>query len=626
MNSRTLTAALVALAITVPAGAAFVDVSAATGILVDHVIADICPPVITSGAAWADYDNDGDADLFLTNHGGADHLFRNDGDGSGDGIPEFVDVAPALGLADESVGLGTVWIDVDNDGDQDLFVLRWGGNALYRNDLVETGSVGFTEAPGANGLADTGRGITAGWADYDGDGDLDVYIAKHGECNDFFDNNFDRLFRNDDLHFVDVTTELLCDGCFAIQEGLGFAPGWFDYDNDGDPDLYVVNDDIADEHSGNVLWRNDGPDGMGGWSFTDVTTESGTGAKINAMGLGIGDANNDGWMDLAFSNIGKNFLLINRGDGSFSDVSAPAGIERAELPSGDPSITWGTVFLDYDLDRDLDLFLVAGYIAIPPFEQPNAFFRNEADGTFTDISAASGLADTGRGRSAATADFDQDGFVDVVVGRYGEPPIVYHNDEGLTSNNHYLAVTVEGVHGNRDGIGTRLYLRTADGLRQMRAINTGSTHGGGDYRQAVFGLGSFTEGDLVVRWPDGQVRSRTAVPADQHLHLVEPSFRLEITGAPQSGAMNELVVTGAEPGANLALVRARQPGRIAVPGCDFEINLGSPGLAGQAVADGSGGATFTTFFPQGAAGRVGYFQVVDRGNCSATNRLVLEIQ
>ena len=620
-------AAVLTLAVTAPVGASFVDVASDVGLLAGHDLAGICNPPISAGAAWADFDGDGDVDLFLSNHGGANQLYRNEGDPDLDGLPDFVDVAAVAGVADGAgVGLGTVFVDYDNDGDQDLYVASWKGgetevgNILYANQLVETGSSDFV-AVTDSGLADFGRNITAAWADYDEDGDLDVYLAKHGRCNDVFGDNEDRLFRNDGGTFTDVTESTLCVGCFALTDGLGFAPGWFDFDNDGDLDLYVVNDDINDIHSGNVLWRNDGPDGAGGWLFTDVSQASGTDIALNGMGLGIGDVNNDGWLDLAFSNIGPNKLLRHKGDGTYKDVSAAAGIEREIIPSGDNSITWGTVFLDYDADRLLDLFFVAGYIATPPFDQPNAFFRNLGTGRFEDISAAIGLDHVGRGRGAAVADFDEDGRPDLLVTNFGEAPLLMHNgDLAAGSTNGYLAFTVEGTVSNRDAIGTRIWVRNADGVTQMREISTGSTHGGGDERLALFGLGAEPDATVIVRWPDGQVQGLGVFTADQRVHLVQPEFLVSGPDPGIPGQENTLHVTGATPGAMVYLVRAKEVGNTEVPGCPGVIvNLKTPNVRASALADGSGNVDLVDTVGPGATG--GLYQAIDSSTCDTSNRL-----
>ncbi len=513
-------------------GTTYVDVAAAVGIVQSHTISGICPPPLTAGSAWADYDNDGDIDLFVTGHGAANRLYRNEGDTSGDGIPDFTDVAIALGVdGGSNVSLSVVFIDYDNDGDQDIYITNWsdvaqpGANTLFENQLIETGSVAFTDVTATAGIADGGRGITSAWGDFDNDGYLDMYVAKHRTCSGDFVSE-DHLYHNDgDGTFTDVTS-YLCGGATCKTEGLGFSPGWFDYDNDGDPDLYLVNDSNGSPSMRpNALWRNDGSDGAGGWNFTELAAAADAEFTVNGMGLGIADYDNDGYLDLAFSDIGPAHLLNNDGDGTFTDVSASSNVSATTAMNGAVvAKTWGSVFFDHDNDGWQDLYIVAGNTGSSPGDSyENFFMTNNGDGTFSDASAASGLNDDKRGRNASIVDFDGDGFVDVFVGNFGESPLLFHNKSlSLGNANHWLNITVQGTESNRDGIGTRLYL-TAGGQTMMREISSGPTHGGGDYRAAFFGLGSETSGTLTINWPNGIVQNLGSLSADQTLHLVEPS-------------------------------------------------------------------------------------------------------
>jgi len=596
-----------------------------------HAVSGICNPPISSGAAWADYDADGDVDFFQMNHGGSNRLYRNEGDITFDGIPDFNDVALENGLADPfGVGLSANWIDYDNDGDQDLYVTNWNSNTLYQNQLSDSGSPTFVDVTAFAGLEDYGRAITTAWADFDGDGDLDVYLGKHGECNDFFGNSEDRLYENNaDGTFTDVTHYLCAVGaCAAIDTGLAFSPVWFDYDRDGDIDLYVVNDNIGHNgsHYTNVLWRNDGSDGAGGWSFTDVSVASGTDSDVNGMGLGIGDYNNDGWFDLAFSNIGPNSLLHNDGDGTFSDVSATAGIERQLLPM-DPenqSITWGTALFDYNNDQLLDLYYVAGYINTPPFEHPNAFFVNNGDGTFTDVSEASGLDDDGRGRSLAVADFDLDGYIDLFVGNYGETGLLLRNEAALEGNtNHWIGMTLTGRESNRDAIGSIIKVTTPDETEQVRLIHTGPSHGGGEHRIAHFGLGTETSVDVSVTWPNGEVQSFGELGIDRY-HALEEGFFLAGLDPNVAGQDNVVRIYGAEPGAAVRLYSGLSLGETVLTGCDgAALDLDDAVLRGQETADDDGIIIRAMTIPVILSGSTVQFQAVQQADCEVSN--VLEI-
>lgn len=491
------------------------------GMVASHTKAVIClpdyhPPIAT-GSAWADYDNDGDVDAFVTDMGAADHLYRNEGVSDVTRLPDYIDMASFYGM--EGAGdasLGAVFVDYDNDGDQDLFVTKWGGNSLYQNQLIETGLVSFVEVADAAGVRDDGRAITAAWGDYDQDGYLDLYLPKHRYCRDD-ERHDDHLYHNNGDGTFTKVTYLLCDGALQCPatKGLGFTAGWLDYDNDADLDLYIINDDIAGNYYPNVLWRNDGFDEVGEWVFTDVSAPAGVDYSLSGMGLAIGDYNNNGWLDMAFSDIGPVVLVENNGDGTFADVSVASNVHA--LTNG--MVGWGTLFMDYDNDQFLDLYTVNGFIN-NSMSAPNIFLVNNRDETFFDFSLGSGLDDVGRGRAANLNDFDKNGFVDVFVGNYGQAPVLYrHSGEGAFPN--ALVVTVEGTTSNRDGIGTRLWLETENGVTQMREINSGATYGGGDQRIAHFGMADATMGNLTIRWPDGTIQPVGTISAGQY-HFVEP--------------------------------------------------------------------------------------------------------
>jgi hypothetical protein len=249
------------------------------------------------------------------------------------------------------------------------------------------------------------------------------------------------------------------------------------------------------------------------------------------MGLGLADYDNDGFLDLAFSHTEGGFLLRNNGgDGTFSDVSVSSGVRGLTTPHGDQAVTWATVFFDYDNDQWKDLMFVRGMINTTPTPQPNVLYRNNHDRTFSDVSVEAGIDDVRRGRSASICDFNSDGFVDIFVGNYGWPCLLYQNDGASQgNNNHWLRVTAEGSFDpvaypggtNRDAIGARVYLSTPDGVTQLWAISSGPTVGGGDDKAAYFGLGDHSSGLLSIVWPNGVTEDFGTVSADQHIHIVE---------------------------------------------------------------------------------------------------------
>jgi len=610
------------------------NVTTDVGVTDVHSVAGICNPPIGMGAAWADVDDDGDVDLFVTDHGGANKMYRNEGDITFDGIPDFTDRAVEMGLADPAgVGLSATFVDYDNDGDQDLYVTNWNGNTLYQNQLADTGFVGFVDVTFFAGLEDYGRTITTAWADFDLDGDLDVFLAKHGECNDFFGASEDQLYVNNGNGRFTNRTEWLCEvgSCHALDTGLGFSPAWVDYDRDGDLDLYVVNDNIDHDgsHHENVMWRNDGPDGNGGWLFTDASAVSGTGKDVNGMGLSVGDFDNDGWYDFAFSNIGKNSLLRNLGDGSFEDLSVSAGIEREFLPNAptERSITWGTGFFDYNNDMLLDLFFVAGYINIVPFEHPNALFENNGDLTFTDVSSGSGLDDDGRGRSLSMADFDRDGYVDVIVGNWGQSIQLYRNEAALEGNtNHWMGITLAGTQNNRDAIGAEVKVETLDGTEQIRLISSGTSHGGGDERIAHFGLGTHTTADVTIVWPDGEEQFIGPLIADEY-HHVEEGLYLASVEPGIAGEVNTIRIYGAEAGGRIGMFGSLNEGNTPFAPCPgTNLDLDNAVLLGDDVADINGNVVRTLSVPATLSGQTAYFQPLQQNGCAVGNVLEVTFQ
>jgi hypothetical protein len=596
------------------------EVASLVGLQLDHTVADICNPPLSAGSAWGDYDNDDDVDLMVTGHGASSRLYQNQGDTDFDGLPDFIDVAVAAGVdAPAEISISAVFIDYDNDGDQDLYVSNWGGNQLFENQLIESGSAVFTDVTATAGLADEGRAITTAWADFDNDGFLDVYLAKHRECGDN-ENSGDRLYRaNGDGTFANVTA-WLCDGCDEIETSLSFAPAWLDYDNDGDLDLYVVNDAIQAFNAANQLWQNQGPDDQnpGQWKFENVTVAAGADIRLNGMGQGVGDIDNDGFLDIAMSNVGANVLLHNQGDGTFADITQSAGVDRAQVPDGSGvSTTWGTVFFDYNNDGRIDLYFTAGNIADNPTPvQTNAMFRNDGGLSFTDVSDETGLNSSLRGRNVSTVDFDADGWIDVFDGNFAYAPALYHNDSAaLGLQDNWLQITVEGTVDNRDAIGTRIWATTPAPATQTREINTGPTHGGGDERVAHFGLRQANRASVKVRWPNGAEQELGNFDANQRVHIVQNLLLGDVD--PDT---TTLQITGADPGDSVVLGMGLQAGSRPVPGCPgVTLDITNARRVDTETADGIGVATLTSPTPQSLAGRTVLYQAFESNSCRTSN-------
>jgi hypothetical protein len=420
----------------------------------------------TYGAAWGDYDNDGDPDLYIANSGTPNRLLRNDGGA-------FTDVT-AGPLGDTGHGRAASFADYDNDGDLDIYVCNTAGeaNKLLRNDMGSF--VDVTAGP----LGNTGDSEGAAWADYDFDGDLDIYIVNNGSANRLLENTGGGVF-------VDATVSPLDDG------GNGYSASWADYDNDGDPDIYLVND------GPNRLFRNDG--GL----FTDVTAGP-LGNGDDGRGAAWADYDNDGDLDVYLVNYGSaNNLLRNDGAGGFTDVTTG--------PLGNLTYGMGAAWLDFNNDGKLDIYLAnAGY--------PNKILRNRGGDTFQDATVVP-LGNLGDAAAAACADYDADGLVDVYITDTGGANLLFHNE--YQPDHHWLRVRLVGTTSNVSALGARVRVVTG-GVSQMREIGAGTGYCGYSSPVAAFGLrDSATVDTLEIIWPTGTVWDTLMIAGDQEITLTE---------------------------------------------------------------------------------------------------------
>lgn len=504
----------------------FEDVTDEVGLATEHR-AEIDCDGYSAGAAWGDVDGDEDLDLFLPHQDGPSQLWLNDGG-------HFSDVAAERGVAiPGGSSIAAVFADYDNDGDQDLYVVADGPNSLFAND----GTGHFADVGAAVGVDEPGPGSSASWGDYDGDGHLDLFVVNWARCGATSDYTYadDALFHNEGDGTFTNQTELL--ESTGSTTGAGFQGAWFDYDRDGDVDLYLANDYGGPRPEGNYLWRNDGP-GSSGWRFTDVSVPSGTALHMNTMGIGLGDYDRDLDLDMALSNIEATALLRNRGDGTFRDVAARAGVGRPNQRVREKSITWGLAFADLNLDGWEDLYVVGGSLAQEdrPEPQPNATFANvgspPAPGRFADLSAVSGAADDQVGRGLSLADYDRDGRVDLFVVNQGGRPILYRNvtprgprhwlEVDLSGRAGRLGETPNGSVSTRDACGATL-VATVGRAKLLRTVFCGSVGlGGGSDTVVHFGLGRAGRVDsLRIEWPSGRVQTLKDVAGDRVIEVEE---------------------------------------------------------------------------------------------------------
>ena len=426
------------------------------------------------GVAWADFDNDGFVDLYVCNFSGSNALYHNLGGGI------FEDVTGASGTGDVSSSFGCVWADYDEDGDQDLYVTnRNNPNRLYQND----GSGTFTDVAASAGVAgETDYSQGAAWADYDLDGNLDLVVETDIEKAFPIRKTGDGTFPRTDSSA----------GMTPVEMGRGVA--WADSDDDVDPDLFV-----ADNTGPNMLYENQG-DG----TFTDAAPSLGLDDEGAAAGIAWGDFDLDQDLDLFVANDGSADLLYKNQGSSFVEVASAAGVDYAGSSKS-------PVWVDLDKDCDLDLLLTTGTRV--------RYYVNDGTGLFTEIPSASGLDDSSLGEGSATADIDNDGKVDYLVARSQyQPNRLYENNGNLF---HYFCVKLTGRMSNRDAIGARITL-TAGGLSMVREVSAGSGFCSMNETTQFFGLAQTTVVDqLSIEWPSGRTQTFTDLGADQILEVTE---------------------------------------------------------------------------------------------------------
>jgi len=463
------------------------------------------------GAAWGDYNNDDYLDLYVSNYNDVNVLYKNNGDGT------FSNVASSAGVNDDSTGIDIAWGDYNNDGFLDLYLVNDVGagygarNLLYRNNGDDT----FTNVADEAGVSSRGYGLCAAWADYDNDGFLDLYVTNNAHTI-FCYGQSNKLYKNKgDGTFDDVT-----ETAGAGETGNSIGAAWSDYDDDGDLDLCVLNfaSPFLDPPEGNpsVLYRNNN-DG----TFTNVTSASGIEHIDGGHGVAWGDYDNDGDMDFYIANnsatlstsppissSGKNVLYRNNNDGTFIDVTDEAGV-GSTLTSTE--VTW----VDYDNDGDLDLHVVNGGIQ---GNQSSILYKNNGDGTFSDIASTAGIQNTGPGEGATWGDYDNDGDMDLYVVNYRQSNKLYKNNG---NSNHWIIIKPVGTTSNRAGIGARIEVTMGTSTR-IRDVDGGSGFCSQDSLWVHFGLGSNEKIDtLKIKWPGGKVQTLFDVTVDQILAITE---------------------------------------------------------------------------------------------------------
>jgi hypothetical protein len=497
------------------------------------------PETFGSGVAWIDYDNDGFPDLYFVNGapGTASALYHNDRDGT------FTDVTAKAGVDGHGAGpaaykTGVAVGDYDNDGNLDLYVTALGTNVLYRNN--GDGTFSDVTAAAKVGGPPAEWSTSSGFFDFDRDGKLDLFVANYVDyridknplcglekpgyrmyCDPkIFDGMPDRLYRNNgDGTFSDVSER----AGVANPGGKGLGVTFCDVDRDGWPDIYVANDTVR-----NFLYRNKG-DG----TFEDVTYAAGVGFDSNGkpqagMGVDCGDVDGDGLPDLFVTNYSEelNALYLNRGRGTFEDVSSKPGLRSAYL-----SLGFGTKLFDVDNDSDLDIYVTNGHVIdnvalYQPklsYAQRDLLYEN-LGADFRDVTAQSGPALQAErvGRGLAVADFDNDGRLDVVIANLDRAAVLLKN-QGAPSDGHWLTIRARGRKSNAFGLGATVKIETSEGT-QVREINNVASYLSSNDTRLHVGLGRATiVRRMEIAWPSGVKQVLENVKVNQVLTVEEPS-------------------------------------------------------------------------------------------------------
>ena len=539
------------------------------------------------GVAIGDVNNDGFADIFLTSNFEQNKLYLNKGNKNGESM-QFEDVTAQAGIVNKKFwSTGVTFADVNGDGFLDIYVCNSGsrderGNQLYINNGVKNGKITFTEKAKEYGLEDGGFSTHAAFFDYDRDGDLDMYSLNNSFTpmdrlgyanlrNERDKLGGDKLFRNDDGHFVDVSEE---SGIYGSLIGFGLGITIGDVNNDNWLDIYISNDFYERDY----LYINQKNGNGSSPQFKEDLENQMQHISLSSMGADIADLNNDGNLDIFVTDMlpegderlkktttfdgydlnefkvkqgyhhqsARNMLHINNGDNTFSECGQMAGVHATDW-------SWGALMFDMDNDGQKDLFVANGinkdltdqdYVAFlgdaknmqqalenqsfnsrefidktPSTPIPNYAFRNKGSLNFENVSQSFGLDKAGFSNGSAYGDLDNDGDLDLVVNNNNAPVSIYRNKENETLKNHFLRVKLKGTAKNLDGIGSTVRIYQKGNFQILQQMPNRGFQSSVDLTMN-FGLGQNAAIDsLVIVWNDDKKQVIKKPKADQLLVL-----------------------------------------------------------------------------------------------------------
>ncbi|MEZ5008992.1 MAG: CRTAC1 family protein [Chitinophagales bacterium] len=497
--------------------------------------------LIGGGVAIFDVNNDNLLDLFIVGGSQSSALYINNGNGFTKELV-YLDIEDIDYYSYTSTGVAVG--DINNDGWDDLFIAT---NENYPNFImINNQNNTFDVIPSAtSGIVEEAWSASASFGDINKDGWLDIIVANYisaariaidpvtgntiflheGYSNYLYINNGDNSFTEESMDYG------------LTIEGTSLACTMTDFDNDNDVDIYIAND-FGHFVEPNELYENNYPE----TGFTDISEASNANIGLFGMGIAIGDYDNDLDLDYYVTNLGKNELLQNNGDKTFSKATNYAQVGDSAVIGEGLAVGWGTGFFDYDNNGWLDLYISNGFIPSAnelenPTLNPNAIYQNNQDGTFTDVSRAMGIEENGFCRGAAFGDIDNDGDLDLIFvpvnKAAGQPQDgvrpnveVFYNE--TENNNNWVKLKLQGVKSNRNGYGSHIILHDSEGNAQMREVDGGSSHASSNSAIVHFGLGSAAIDSIEIFWINGMHQTVRDLEVNHQYTIIEDSLIINL--------------------------------------------------------------------------------------------------